>query len=111
MTLAEASGERERIVLELVPLASDRPVAVRLRLVLKDLLRQEQFRCVGIRWETMPPAIAAELAQDLDAAGLRALVGSLARRVAGQAEALARCAERAGAAQIAAAKEGSDHAR
>ena len=39
---------RENIILELRPLASDRPVETRLRWVLKQLLRQQQFRCVRI---------------------------------------------------------------
>jgi hypothetical protein len=39
---------RENIILELHPLASDRPVETRLRWVLKHLLRQQQFRCVRI---------------------------------------------------------------
>jgi hypothetical protein len=41
---------REHIVLELVPLADARPVAVRLRMVLKDLLRQQRFKCVRLDW-------------------------------------------------------------
>jgi hypothetical protein len=39
---------RERVVLTLEALPSDRPFAVRLRLILKDLLRREQMRCVRI---------------------------------------------------------------
>lgn len=59
--LARAAGEdwgsegseidmpgRENIILELHALASDRPVETRLRWVLKQLLRQQQFRCVRI---------------------------------------------------------------
>jgi hypothetical protein len=36
------------IMLELAPLASDRPVSIRLRWVLKKLLREQQFKCPGI---------------------------------------------------------------
>jgi hypothetical protein len=38
----------EIILLALRPLASDRPVSVRLRWILKQLLRQQQFRCIRI---------------------------------------------------------------
>jgi hypothetical protein len=42
------------IVLTLRPLPSDRPAAVRLRLILKDILRRAQFRCVGLSG-ALPP--------------------------------------------------------
>jgi hypothetical protein len=45
---AQPTNDRKRIVLELVELPSDRPLAIRLRLVLKDLLRRQQLRCVSI---------------------------------------------------------------
>jgi hypothetical protein len=38
------------VTLTLVPLADARPVAVRLRMVLKDLLRQQRFKCVRLDW-------------------------------------------------------------
>jgi hypothetical protein len=47
----------ERITLELEALPSDRSVEVRLRLVLKDLLRRQQFKCV--RLSGAEPAAAA----------------------------------------------------
>lgn len=52
---------RARIVLELIELPSDRPLPIRLRLVLKDLLRRQQLKCIGIRQEpgeaaAVPPA-------------------------------------------------------
>jgi hypothetical protein len=36
-------------ILSITPLASDRPVAIRLRKLLKDILRQQQFKCTEIR--------------------------------------------------------------
>jgi hypothetical protein len=39
-------GEQFTLTLEALP--DSRPVAVRLRLVLKDLLRREKFRCVRL---------------------------------------------------------------
>jgi hypothetical protein len=51
----------ERIILELVPLADSRPVEVRLRLVLKQLLRAQGFRCMKIdRQPPDRPAAAGE---------------------------------------------------
>jgi hypothetical protein len=38
----------------LVPLPSDRPLEIRLRLVLKDLLRRQQFRCTSVRQKPSP---------------------------------------------------------
>jgi hypothetical protein len=65
-----SSGKRndpshERIVLELEPLPSDRPLSIRLRLLLKDLLRRQQLRCVAITGvaavdlPAVPPAVAS----------------------------------------------------
>jgi hypothetical protein len=51
-------SDPEHIVLTLVPLADPRPVEVRLRLVLKDLLRQQRFRCVGLTGK--PPGVAQD---------------------------------------------------
>jgi hypothetical protein len=50
------AGERERVVLTLEALPSDRPLAVRLRLLLKDLLRREQLKCVRLDWPGPKPA-------------------------------------------------------
>jgi hypothetical protein len=36
------------VILELEALPSDRPLAVRLRLLLKDLLRRQQLKCVRL---------------------------------------------------------------
>jgi hypothetical protein len=38
------------VTLTLVPLPDGRPVAARLRIILKDLLRREKFKCVRLDW-------------------------------------------------------------
>jgi hypothetical protein len=47
-TDAQPDPPRERVLLTLESLPSDRPIAVRLRLVLKELLRRQQFKCVEV---------------------------------------------------------------
>jgi hypothetical protein len=46
-------GERVSLLLQAKP--SDRPLGVRMRLVLKDLLRREDLRCLAIVWDPAPP--------------------------------------------------------
>jgi hypothetical protein len=41
---------RERVVLTLEAMPSDRPFATRLKLVLKDLLRRQQLKCIDVSW-------------------------------------------------------------
>jgi hypothetical protein len=59
----DAAGE-DPITLQLRPLPSDRPLAIRLRRVLKELLRREQLRCVRIAGEALPPDLAALVANE-----------------------------------------------
>jgi len=53
------TGERERFILELEALPDEVPVANRLRFVLKRLLRQFGFKCVGLSG-TLPDDDGAE---------------------------------------------------
>jgi hypothetical protein len=48
--------DRPRFVLEVEALPDERPWPIRLRLVLKDLLRREGFRCRSIRRADGPAA-------------------------------------------------------